>query len=147
MRGGGWRGLFLSDANAEALSPVMMWGRPRTRQFYAAFPRPSFSRWKTKKDKERKKERERERERESENSGRKYWFKTTKNQDISTGPRTCLFAHSLAPLTHLLALHGLLCLHVSLHSFICLLAHSFSQSQARWESEWLNVPTSGCSEP
>ena len=83
----------------------------------------------------RKRDRERERKRESMNSGRKYWFKTTKNLDISTGPRTCLFAHSLAPLTHLLALHGLLCLHVSLHSFICLLAHSFSQSQARWESE------------
>ena len=36
------------------------------------------------------------------------WFRTAKNQDVSTGLLACPFARSLAPLTHLLALHCLL---------------------------------------
>ena len=36
------------------------------------------------------------------------WSETAKSRDVSTGPLARLFAHSLAPLTHLLAPHCLL---------------------------------------
>ena len=54
------------------------------------------------------------------------WFRTAKNQDVSTGPLACPFARSLAPLTHSLALHCLLCMRPLIHSFICFLAHALS---------------------
>ena len=57
------------------------------------------------------------------------WFRFVKNQDISTGPLTCLFACSLALLTHLLAPHCSLCSPTPLRSFVCLLVH-FVHSQA-----------------
>ena len=41
------------------------------------------------------------------------WFRTTKNPDVSSGSFACQFAHSLKPLTHLLAPHCSLC---SLHT-------------------------------
>ena len=57
------------------------------------------------------------------------WFRTTKNTDLSTGPLTCSFARSLAPLTHSLALPCSLRSCASLHTLICLLvlfAHSLA---------------------
>ena len=47
------------------------------------------------------------------------WSRITRNTDWSTGPLACPFARSLAPLTHLLAPHCLLCSHAPLHSLIC----------------------------
>ena len=54
MRSGGC-GVFLCDANAEASSTVMIWGRQRTRQFYAASARLCSS-FKKERKKKRKKE-------------------------------------------------------------------------------------------
>ena len=52
------------------------------------------------------------------------WSRVTKNPDLSTGPPAPPFSHSLAPLSHLLALHCSLCLRAPLCSFVCLLVPS-----------------------
>ena len=52
------------------------------------------------------------------------WGRTAKNWVISTGPLASLFAHSLAPLTHLLAPHSSLCSAALIH----LLARSITHS-------------------
>ena len=54
---------------------------------------------------------------------RPLWARTIKNPDESTGPLACPFAHSLTPLTRLLAPQRLLCLRALLRSLICSLAH------------------------
>ena len=61
------------------------------------------------------------------------WARTTKNTDWCTGPLACPFARSLAPLTHLLALH------YSLRSLVRLLAH-FAHSLTRGTvNYWLAI--------
>ena len=52
------------------------------------------------------------------------WVRKAKNWDVSTGPLTCPFALSLAPLTRLLAPHCLLCSRAPLRSLVRSLAHS-----------------------
>ena len=52
------------------------------------------------------------------------WFRTIKNQDVSTKPLARPFAHSLGPLTDLLSLPCLLRSRASLRSFVCSLTHS-----------------------
>ena len=61
---------------------------------------------------------------------RAQWFRSAKNQNVSTGPLACPFARSLAPLTHSLAPPCLLRSRIPLRSFVCSLAH-FIHSQAR----------------
>ena len=51
------------------------------------------------------------------------WSRIAKGPDRSTKPLARFFACSLAPLTHSLALHCLLCLRAMLHSLARLLAH------------------------
>ena len=67
------------------------------------------------------------------------WSGTTKNHVVSTGPLTCPFARSLAPLTHLLAPPCLLCSRAPLRSFVCSLAH-FAHSLARGTvNDWMAI--------
>ena len=47
------------------------------------------------------------------------WFRSAMNWVVSTGPLTRQFAHSLPPLTYLLAPHCSFCLRTLLCSFIC----------------------------
>ena len=58
------------------------------------------------------------------------WARSTKNSDCSTGPLAPPFAHSLAPLTSLLAPHYSLRSRASLRSLARSLAH-FAHSLAR----------------
>ena len=60
------------------------------------------------------------------------WFRRAMNPDVSIGPLSCLFTRLLAPLTHSLALHYLLCSCAPLRPFVCLLPSS-------WGIEWLDV--------
>ena len=57
-----------------------------------------------------------------------WWFRTTKNRDVSTGPIAHPFARSLTPLTALLT---------PLRSFVCFFAHS---PPCLWESGLSEVP-------
>ena len=57
-------------------------------------------------------------------------FRTAMNRDMSTGPLTRLFAHSLALLTHSIAPHCLLHSHAPLRSFVCSVAHLLTPEQA-----------------
>ena len=66
---------------------------------------------------------------DNDNNDVAQWFRTAKNQDVSTGPLTRPFACSLATLTHSLALPCSLC---SLRSFVC--SHTYSQARGIWES-------------
>ena len=59
------------------------------------------------------------------------WFRLVKNQDISTGPLARPFAHSLAPLTRLLAPDCLLCSRPPLHSLV----RSLCSLPRLWDSE------------
>ena len=78
--------------------------------------------------------------------GNARWFKTSKNRDVSTGPLTRVFAHSLAPFTHSLALHCsafalLTCSAVP----VCLLAHSrthYGTKPGQFETSKIHFPTS-----
>ena len=77
------------------------------------------------------------------------WSRITKNTDWSTGPLARPFACSLAPLTHLLALHCLLCSHVPLAHTTALI-HSLTRSLTHSQnSRKVNckISKSGCSEP
>ena len=65
------------------------------------------------------------------------WRRTIKNPDASTGPLACSFAHSLTPLTPLLAPHCLLhtaCFACMLH-FAALIRLLASLLPSLWESE------------
>ena len=64
------------------------------------------------------------------------WFRTAMNPDLSTGPLARPFDRSLAPLTHSLALHCLLCSCAPLRSLGRSLAHSFPSLRG---SVWLDV--------
>ena len=59
------------------------------------------------------------------------WARSTKNTDWSTGPLTHPFAHSLAPLTCLLAPH------YSLRSLACLLCSLPSSRDSDWLDRYL----------
>ena len=62
------------------------------------------------------------------------WPRTIKNLDVNTVPLARPFNHSLAPLTHSLALHCSLGSHATLCLFVRLLTYSLPSS---WENEWL----------
>ena len=57
------------------------------------------------------------------------WSRKNMNPDVSTGPQARPFAHSLKPLTYLLAPHC--SLYARSAAFICLQALSISHSRAR----------------
>ena len=63
------------------------------------------------------------------------WSGSTKNTDISTGPLACPFARSLAPLTHLLALHYLLRTRALLR-LLALFAHSLARGKV---NDWMAI--------
>ena len=67
------------------------------------------------------------------------WARSIKNPDESTAPLPRPFAHSLAPLTCLLAPHSSLCSHAPLRSFIRLLVH-FAHSLAHGTvNDWMAI--------
>ena len=67
------------------------------------------------------------------------WSITAKNKDCSTGPLACPFAHSLAPLTRLLAPDCSLRSRPPLRSLVPSLAH-FAHSLARGTvNDWMAI--------
>ena len=65
------------------------------------------------------------------------WSGSTKNRDVSTGPLTRPFAHSLAPLTHLLAPDCLLGSRPPLRSLVRS-PRSLRSPPSLWDSDWLD---------
>ena len=60
------------------------------------------------------------------------WSRTNKNPDVNNGPLAQLFARSLTPFTHSLALHCLLCTacFAGMFRFTHSFAYSLTHSQA-----------------
>ena len=67
------------------------------------------------------------------------WSRIAKGPDRSTKPLARFFACSLAPLTHSLALHCLLCLRAMLHSLARLLAHFTHFLACGKVKEWMVI--------
>ena len=72
------------------------------------------------------------------------WFRTDMIPHLSAGPLARLFACSLAPRTHLLAPHCLLCLSTPLRSFVRSFVHSLTPELVRKWMIWCLKTTWFC---